>query len=238
MNEQPYDQKHLQAYTGILTSPDARNEKFKMELKVEDNPVLKERWTEKNVSSIELEFRYNGGPSAMFFHNRHTCPLCLENKECREYERIGEIYDIFYANLHKLQFGDTFSIQAALINNKQSVLPAEIHSFENYQPLLVACDEYSLRLPDTPKGIKKKYEREEQRLQREREEEEKRKEEEEKRKIEADKAKRSEKWVRLEQMFAKYPYTIAIGIAIIGTSLTYEGLRFIGKKIYSLIFPN
>ena len=43
-------------------------------------------------------------------------PYVRKNKECREYERICKIYDIFYANLHRLQFGDTFSIQAALIN--------------------------------------------------------------------------------------------------------------------------
>ena len=170
----------------------------------------------------------------MFFHNRQTC----QRVECPECDRMRKMYDIFDANLYHLQFGDTFRIEAALINNKQSVLPAEVHNFENYQPLWVACTQYRLRLPDTPEGINKKYELEQQRLQRERETEEKRKEEEEKRKIEADKAKRREKWDRLEQMFAKYPYIITIGVAIIGTSLTYEGLRFIGKKIYSLIFPN
>ena len=232
MNEQPYKEEHLQEYTGILTSDDARGERFKMELKAEDNPVM-ERWAEKNESSIELEFRYNGGPSTMFFHNS-PC----EKIECPECERMRKRYDIFYENLHYLQFGDTFRIKAALINNDQSVLPAEIHNFESYHPLLVACTEYPLRLPDTPEGINKKYEREQQRLQREREEEEKREEEEEKRKKEADKAKWREHLDRFEQMFAKYPYTITIGVAIIGTSLTYEGLRFIGKKIISLIFPN
>ena len=98
------------------------------------------------------------------------------------------------------------------------------------------------RLPDTPEGISHKYKLEQQRLQEEREAEEKRKEDEEQRKIEADKAKGREKWDRLEQRFAKYPYTITIGVAIIGTSLTYEvlhlGPTFIGKKIFSLIFPN
>ena len=44
MNEQPYKVEHLQEYRGILTSHDAHREKFKMELKVEDNPVMK-RWT-------------------------------------------------------------------------------------------------------------------------------------------------------------------------------------------------
>jgi len=134
MNEEPYKSEHLQEYKGILTSHDAQSGKFKMELKVEDNPVLKERWTQKDKSAIELEVRYNGGPSTMFFHNRHTCPLYLENKECRECERIRETYNKFEANLHRLQFGDTFSIQAALINNKQSVLPAEIHDFKDTNP--------------------------------------------------------------------------------------------------------
>ena len=237
MNEQPYKVEHLQEYTGILTSPDARGEKFQMELKVEDNPIM-DRWAQKDKSAIELEFRYNGGPSTMFFHNRQTCENYLQRVDCNECERIQNMYDIFASKLSRLQFGDTFRINAALINNKQSVLPAEIHNFERYQPLLVACTEYRLRLDDTPEGIKKKHEREQQRLQQEREEEERRREEEEKRKIEADKAKRREKWDRLEQRFAKYPYTIAIGIAIIGTSLTYEGLRFIVKKIFSLILPN
>ena len=247
MNEESYKAEDLQEYTGILTSPDARNEKFKMELKVEDNPVLKERWTEKNVSSIELEFRYNGGPSAMFFHNRHTCPLCLENKECREFESIRKIYDIFYANLHKLQFGDTFSIQAALINNKQSVLPAEIHSFERYQPLWVACTAKQLRLDDTPEGINKKYALEQQRLQQEREaeekrieEEEKRIEEEERRKEEEERRKNPGKWEKLEQWLAKYPNIIKIGGALLGATvlnqilLIFKGLKY----IYRLIFPN
>ena len=53
MSEQRYKEEHLQEYTGILISPDARGENFKMELKVEDNPVL-ERWTQKHESTIEL----------------------------------------------------------------------------------------------------------------------------------------------------------------------------------------
>ena len=47
MNEQRYKVEHLQDYTGILTNHNWRNGTFKMELKVEDNPVLKDRWTEK-----------------------------------------------------------------------------------------------------------------------------------------------------------------------------------------------
>ena len=157
MNESPYDQNHLVEYTGILTSDNARNEKFKMELKAEDNPVM-ERWTQKEKSTIELEFRYNGGPSKMFFHNRLTCSNYLDGVDCNECKRMQKMYDIFSANLHRLQFGDTFKIKAALINNDQSVLPAEIHNFENYQPLLVACNASPLRLPDTIEGINKKRE--------------------------------------------------------------------------------
>ena len=238
MSEQPYDQKHLQEYTGILTSPDARSEKFKMELKVEDNPVLKERWTEKNVSSMELEFRYNLVPSTMFFHNMHTC----KRIECPECERMRKRYDIFAANLYYLQFGDTFRIKAALTNNDQSVLPAEIHSFENYQPLWVACTEYWLRLDDTPEGINKRYEREQQRLQWEREAEEKRMEDEEKAQTDAKWRKRKEKF---QQFFGGSPYitqiiVTAIGSVIAGVILTtiVEPIPRLFKYIYSLIFPN
>ena len=66
MNELPYKVEHLREYTGILTSKFS-NGNFKMELKVEDNPVLKGRWTEKNVSSVELNFHYNLGPSSSIF---------------------------------------------------------------------------------------------------------------------------------------------------------------------------
>ena len=237
MNEQPYKVEHLREYTGILTSQFS-NGKFKMELKVEDNPVLKERWTEKNASSIELNFHYNLGPSSVFSHHIFSCPKYNKQEQCDDCDNITGIDKIFGTNLKYLQVGDTFRIRAALFKDDGSTLPGEIKDFKNFQPLIVACEENRIRLPDTPEGINKKYELEQQRLQREREDEVKRKEEEEKRKIEADKAKGREKWVRLEQKFAKYPYTIAIGVAIIGTSLTYEGLRFIGKKIYSLIFPN
>ena len=221
MNEHPYKVEDLQEYTGILTSDDARSERFKMELKAEDNPVM-ERWTQKDKSAIELEFRYNGGPSTMFFHNTHTC----QRIDCNECERMRKIYDIFAANLYHLQFGDTFKIKAALINNNQSVLPAEILNFERYQPLLVACTEYRLRFSDTPEGINKKYALEQQRLQREREEEEKRIEEEEKRieeeerrKEEEERRKKAEKWEKLEQWLAKYSNILKIGGTIIGTTV-------------------
>ncbi len=240
MNEQPYKVEHLQKYKGLLTSLEPQNGRFRMELKVEDNPVIKERWAEKNESTIELEFRYNGGPSVMFFHNRFTCPNYLERVDCDECERMQKMYDVFAENLYHLQFGDTFRIEAALINNDQSVLPAEIHSFENYQPLLAACTNRRLRLNDTPEGINKRYEREQQRLQEALEAEVKRREDEEKRKEEADKAKRKEKWDRLEQWLAKYPNTLKIGVTILGATVLnqidhiFKGLKF----LFKLIFPN
>ena len=234
MNEQPYKAKDLQEYTGILTHHSQYNERFKMELKVEDNPVLKERWTEKNVSSIELEFRYNRGPSTMFYHNRYTCPLHLENKECSECERMRETYNKFEANLLQLQFGDTFRINAALINNDRSVLPAEIHSFENYQPLLAACTEYWLRLDDTPEGNNKRYERDQQK----REAEEKRKEDEEQAQKDAKWRKRKES---VQQYFGKRPNTNQIIITAVGTTianqipLIFKGLKYIFDRF---ILPN
>ena len=149
----------------------------------------------------------------MFFHNMRTCPNNLQRVDCNECERMRKIYDIFSENLYPLRFGDTFKIQAALINNDQSVLPAEIHSFENYQPLLAACTEYPLRLDDTPEGINKKYEREQQRLQREREEEEKRMEDEEKAQTDAKWRERKEKF---QQFFGDSPYITQIITSTIG----------------------
>ena len=204
MNEQPYKEEHLQEYTGILTSHDAHSENFKMELKAEDNPVM-ERWAQKDKPTIELEFRYNGGPSTMFFHNRQTC----ERIECPECARMQKRYDIFAANLYHLQCGDTFRIKAALINNDRSVLPAEIHNFENYQPLWVACTEYPLRLSDTPEGIKKKVELEQQRLQRERDKKTQQEEAEKK-------AKRKKRKESIKQFFGGRPYIAPIIVSVIG----------------------
>ena len=236
MNENPYDTDHLQEYTGILTSNDARNERFKMELKVEDNPVM-ERWTQKNESSIELEFRYNFGPSPMFFHNIHACPCNSQIENCNDCERMRKIYDVFVSNLYALHFGDTFKIRAALINNDQSVLPAEIHSFENYQPLLAACTDRRLRLDDTPEGINKKYEREQQRLQREREAEEKRKVDEKKAQEDAKRKKRKES---IQHLLGKSPNTNQIIVTVIGTTIANQIpniVKFV-KNIYRLFVLN
>ena len=143
-------------------------------------------------------------------------------------------------NLKHLQIGDTFIIMAALFKDGRSTLPGEINDFKNYQPLIVACEENRIRLPDTPEGINKKYELEQQKLQREREEEEKRIEEEEKRKIEADKAKRREKWDRLEQWLAKYPNIMTIGVAAIGITFLNQIPNIIKgvKYLYTLWFSN
>ena len=241
MNEHSYDSKHLQEYKGILTSPDARNDKFKMELKAEDNPIM-ERRTQKEKSTIEVEFRYNRGPSTMFFHNWQTCQKRKRRESCNECDRVDRKYDIFLENLNQLQFGDTFRIKAALINEEHSELPAEIHNFENYQPLLAACTEYCLRLDDTPEGINKKYEREQQRLQGVREAEEKRKEEETQARKNAKWTKRKEK---VQQLFGDSPYmiqiiTTAIGSIIAGIILTtfFSPIPRLFQYIYRLIFPN
>lgn len=240
MNEQPYKVEHLQEYTGILTSPDARNGKFKMELKVEDNPVL-ERSIEKIESSIELEFYYNMGLSTLFFHDIHTCPSNYnQDKQCRECENIKDIHRKFEANLSQLQIGDTFKIKAGLINDKNSELPVKIQSFKDYEPLTAACTEYWLRLDDTPEGINKKYELEQQKLQREREAEERRIEEEKRRKEEEERRKKAEKWDKLEQWLAKYPNILKIGLVIIGATVLNQIpniVKFV-KYIYRLFVSN
>ena len=241
MNEQPYDKEHLEEYTGILTSPDARSHTFKMELKAEDNPVF-ERWTEKNETTIELEFRHNLRPSTMFFHNMQTCPNNLQRVDCNECKSIRKIYDIFVENLYHLQFGDTFKIRAALINNDKSVLPAEIRNFENYQPLLVACAESRLRLPDTPEGINKKYALEQQRLQREHEEEERRKEEERKAEEETKRLKKLHEEPFFNKLLDKlspyFPGWLVKGVivTVIGTFIGGTILLMFGESIKKIIF--
>ena len=208
MNEQPYQLKHLREYTGILTSPDARGDTFTMEIKAEDNPIM-ERWTQKNGDTIELDFRYDIENSTMFFHNWRTCENRINRVDCEECQRMSRNDDIFRENLSHLQFGDTFKIRAALINNRQSELPAEIHDFKSFQPLLVACQGDSLRLPDTPEGITKKYEREQQRVQ----DEDKRKEEEKQAQRDAE---RTQKIETLKQFLGKRPNTNQIIISVIG----------------------
>ena len=222
MNEQRYKEEHLQDYTGILTSHRRLNGKFKMELKVEENPVM-DRWIEKNKSTIESEFSYNLGTSTGFYHNINSCLLRDTNK-CAECKDIRDRHHKFEANLEKLQFGDTFSIKAALMNNRQSVLPAEIHSFENYQPLLAACTEYWLRLDDTPEGINKRYERQQQIEQRQREDEEKRKEDEEQAQKDEKSRKRKES---IQQFLGKRPNTNQIIVTVIGTTIANQILPFI-----------
>ena len=178
----------------------------------------------------------------MFFHNMRTCPRNFKGEDCNECERMRKTYDIFVANLYQLQFGDTFKIRAALINNDQSVLPAEIHNFERYQPLWVACTEYSLRLDDTPEGTNKKYERDQQRLQLEREAEEKRKADEEQAQKDAKTRTRNE---RIQQFFGNSPYITqiiitAIGSVIAGVILTtiVNPIPRLFMYIYRLIVPN
>ena len=207
MNEHPYKSEHLQDYTGILTHNDTRGS-LKMELKVEDNPVL-ERSVEKIESSIELEFRYNLGTSTPFFHDIHRCPKRRQDEQCPECKDIIDRYNQFEANLYNLQIGDTFRIKAALINNKQSVLPREIQSFKNYEPLTAACEEYWLRLLDTPEGINKKQELQDQRLQQEQDEKVSRE------KAEKD-AKRRKRKERFQHFLGERPYTVQIIISTIG----------------------
>ena len=99
MNEQPYDKEDLAEYTGISTS-ECSGGTFKMELKVEDNPVL-ERSVEKIESSIELEFKYTYGLSTLFFHDIHSCPSRFSQDEsCAECDKMREIYDKFEANIY------------------------------------------------------------------------------------------------------------------------------------------
>ena len=173
----------------------------------------------------------------MFFHNRPCQKI-----ECPECKRMRKIYDVFYTNLYNLQFGDTFKIKAALINNDQSVLPAEIHNFESYQPLLVASTTDSIRLLDTPEGVKKKYDREQQRLRLEREAEEKRKENEEQAQKDAKRTKREE---RIQQFLGERPYTPQIIVSTIGGLIAgiilatiVEPIPRLFKDIFHRLFPN
>ena len=236
MSKHSLEQEHLQDYTGILTSHNRNNGNFKMALKVEDNPVL-EKSIEKIESSIELEFCYNMGLSTLFFHDINSCPN--QNENCPECEDIEKKHYKFEANLERLQVGDTFRIQAALVNNKQSELPVEI-PFKAYERIIVACTECWLRLDDTPEGIKKKVKIEEQRLQREREEEDRQKEKEDRRKKEEDKRKRQEKWYRLDQWLAKYPNIMKIGVAIIGATVLNQipNIVKLWKYLYRLFVSN
>ena len=218
MNEHPYNVEHLREYTGILTSVFS-NGTFKMELKVEDNPVLKERWTEKIESSIELNFHCDWNPSTSFFHAIFSCPKHSKNEQCDECDNVKDKYYQTENNLKPLQVGDTFRIMAALFKDSRSTLPPEVIDFKNYQPLMVACDKSPLRLPDTPEGINKKYALEQQRLQREQEEEEKSKENEEQARKDAETRIRNE---RIQQFFGKRPNLNQIIVTVIGTTIANQ----------------
>lgn len=235
MNEKPYKVKDLQDYTGILTQH-VDSENFKMELKVEDNPVLK-RSIEEIDRSIELVFHHKLGTSTQFFHNIHRCPCTRQSERrnesgrCNECDKIIETYDIFISNLKNLQVGDTFSIKAALINNQQSELPVRVQSFRDYKRIEVACVDYYLRLPDTPEGIKKKLELEEQRLQQERENEDNRK------KAQKD-ARLRERKESIKQFLGKRPNINQIIVIVIATTVANQILPRLFKYLYNLIFQN
>ena len=216
MSEQRYKAEHLREYTGILTSG-IGNSRFKMVLKVEDNDVLKR--SEEIGSSIELEFYYDWDPSTSFFHAIFSCPKHSKNEQCDECDNVKDKYYQTENNLKRLQVGDTFRIMAALFKDRRSILPPEVIDFKNYQPLMVACDEYQLRLPDTPEGINKKHEREQQRLQREQEEEEKSKEDEEQAQKDAKTRKRNES---IQQFFGKRPNLNQIIVTVIGTTIANQ----------------
>ena len=234
MSKHSLEQEHLQDYTGILTSHNRNNGNFKMALKVEDNPVL-EKSIEKIESSIELEFCYNMGLSTLFFHDINSCPN--RNEKCPECEDITEKHFKFEANLERLQVGDTFKIKAALVHNKQSELLVKIH-FKAYERIIVACTEYWLRLDDTPEGIKKKVEIEEQRLQREQDE----KTNEEQARKDARRRKRKES---IQRFFGKRQNLNQIIVSVIGgviagiilTTLV-NPIPSLLRDIYHFLFPN
>ena len=224
MNEQPYKVEHLQDYQGILTHHDARG-KFKMELKVEDNPVL-EMSVEKIDPSIELEFHYNSGTSTLFFHNTHSCTKIRQEGGCPECKDIMDKFNKFEANRDQLQVGDTFKIKAALIHNKESELPVRVQSFKDYERIEVACTEYWLRLRDTPEGIKKKQKLQEQRLQREQD----KKSNQEKARKDAKRRKRKES---IQHFFGKRPNLNQIIITVIATTIANQILPLLFRWVIS-----
>lgn len=228
MSKHQLKREHLQCYKGILTSS-YNNEIFRMKLKVEDNPVL-EKSIENIEYGIELEFYCNLGISTLFFHDINSC--IDRDNNCSKCEEIKDKYYKFESNLYHLQLGDTFTIQAALVNNKQSELPVKI-PFRDYERIIVACTDSGLRLNDTPEGIKEKVKIQEQRLQQEREEKKRWKKEENKR-------KRQGKWSRLDQWLTKYPNVMKIGVAIILTTVLNQMSNIIkfGKYLYSLFVSN
>ena len=236
MSEHRLKQEHLQDYTGILTSHDENSGKFNMMLKIEDNPVL-EKSSEKIESSIELEFYYNRRLSTLFFHDTYSCPIENQNGNCPECKDIKDVHHKFETNLHRLKVGDTFRIQAALVNNKQSELPVKIH-FKAYERIIVACTEYWLRLNDTPEGIKKKVGIQEQKLQREQDE----KANEEQARKDARRRKRKKS---IQQFFGKRPNLNQIIVSVIGGVIAgiilttiVNPIPRLFRYIYYFLFPN
>ena len=173
----------------------------------------------KIESSIELEFYYDWDPSTSFFHAIFSCPKHSKNEQCDECDNVKDKYYQTENNLKRLQVGDTFRIMAALFKDRRSTLPPEVIDFKNYQPLIVACEENRIRLSDTPEGINKKYELEQQRLQQEQEEEEKSKENEEQARKDAETRKRNE---RIQQFFGKRPNLNQIIVTVIGTTIANQ----------------
>ena len=161
----------------------------------------------------------------------------IEMEDCPECEDIKDKHYKFEANLERLKVGDTFKIEAALVNNKQSELPVKIH-FKAYERIIVACTESWLRLDDTPEGIQKKVEIEEQRLQREQDE----KANEEQARKDARRRKRKES---IQRFFGKRPNLNQIIVSVIGgviagiilTTLV-NPIPSLLRDIYHFLFPN
>ena len=188
-----------------------------MELKVQDNDVLKRSKTTK--SSKVVEFLCDYTYSLQFFHNIHLCQI----ENCSDCDNTQKRYSRFEIDLSSLQLGDEFKISAALTNGHESMLPPEIEDIGAYQPLLVACPEYynqnTLRLPDTIEGINIKREHLEQKEKEAEEVVEKEKEVEEKRK--------RKQWInrwkdpvnRLNQHLKEYKPTYTLISGLLGGGL-------------------
>ena len=226
MNERRCKPEHLRPYQGVLSS-EVQNGRFKMELKVEENPVLQR--SKEIEPSIELEFIYDYSYSLQFFHNIHSCQI----ENCSVCETTRKRYSKVETDLSSLQLGDTFKISASLMSNNYSDLQQEIGDFKAYGPLLVACPEYynqgSLRLPDTIEGINKKREYMEQKEREVEEEEKKAKEKEEE---EAERLKK-QRWRNRFDRFEQYPNTVKIIITVLITTFANQ-IPFIVKVLKNI----